>query len=518
MKSYIKKIEWDRIYLLLHVEQEGDVKYYLKSRENEQLIPILFEKGIVKVNITNLSDTYEKFMLDEGTYDIVYESDNGITPVILCEEEYSNIENLDKVFPYGENKYAYVVQLESYEQGEDMAVSIKVSYMMKNPKPNSPWREKGLKNFLVRLFVSFFRAEYAILSKIYRKKGNRILLMSETKAQIAGNLKTINERIKNHEKAKEWTVSHSFCEVLNSSTLKTGVYWLKLIPLLAKQAVILVDDYCPVFKYLDLHPSTTLIQVWHAGVGFKSVGYSRFGKKDSPDPISSCHRKYDYVVVGSKNLIPVYQEVFGLSKEHFLPFGMARVDDYILGMEQEKEHLWKGKEVILFAPTYRGGGQKEAYYPYEKLDMKELYELCGEDRVFLFKMHPFIKKLPDIPEQYKERLVDVSHEDMNEMLQICDVLITDYSSVIYEFALKNKPILFYVFDKELYKSVRGFHWDFDAYAPGEICTSFEELKEAIDERKYNLDKVKNFVEFGYDYTDAGSTNRLIDFIEEKMKK
>ena len=173
--------------------------------------------------------------------------------------------------------------------------------------------------------------------------------------------------------------------------------------------------------------------------------------------------------------------------------------------------------MILFAPTYRGPGQQEAYYPYEKLDLKQIFEFCGESSVFVFKMHPFIKEKPEIEPWMASRILDFSEEDVNKLLHVCDVLITDYSSVIYEFVLLERPILFYAFDEEKYNAIRGFHWDFEKYAPGKICKDFESLMNALKTEDYGEERRLSFQEFGYDFTDTHATDRLIDqlFLEKK---
>ena len=117
----------------------------------------------------------------------------------------------------------------------------------------------------------------------------------------------------------------------------------------------------PIFGFLNLNKRTKLIQVWHAGVGFKSVGYSRFGKVGTPFPVGSCHKKYDYALISSKKLTEVYAEVFGIEDEAFLPVGMPRLDgfldkDKISGFRKKffgVHPTLEGKKIILFAPTFR---------------------------------------------------------------------------------------------------------------------------------------------------------------------
>ena len=139
---------------------------------------------------------------------------------------------------------------------------------------------------------------------------------------------------------KTFKISYSFSKTLQQSKFKTFFTWSRLLWLIAKQDYIFVDDYVPIFKTITLSSKTKLIQAWHAGVGFKSVGYSRFGKAGSPLPKDSCHRKYDYALVGSKGLIPVYEEVFGIDRSHFLATGLPRLDNYL---DEERINAYKRK-------------------------------------------------------------------------------------------------------------------------------------------------------------------------------
>ncbi|MFR2701908.1 MAG: CDP-glycerol glycerophosphotransferase family protein [Longicatena caecimuris] len=93
----------------------------------------------------------------------------------------------------------------------------------------------------------------------------------------------------------------------------------------------------------------------------------------------------------------------------------------------------------MFAPTYRGNTQSDAYYPYDKIDMDGIAKLCEQDYAFIFKMHPFIQEKVDIPVAYATYVKDLSqYGDINDMFYITDILITDFSSNIYEFALHKK--------------------------------------------------------------------------------
>ena len=290
--------------------------------------------------------------------------------------------------------------------------------------------------------------------------------------------------------------------------------------LFAKADMILLDDYAPMLSWLKLNRGTKLIQLWHAGVGFKSVGLCRFGTNGSP-LLDNAHRQYDYAIVGSTALKKIYAEVFGIEEDALIPTGLPRIDKVIDKEENQKkidafysDHPeLRGRKLILFAPTFRGVGALTATYPYEKLDMKRIYDMCGDEYAFIFKMHPFIKEKPEIPAVYSDRIIDMSGiGDINDLLPVIDILITDYSSVIYEFSLFRKPMLFFAYDRDNYAAIRGFQSDYEDFAPGKICGTFDEVEQAIKDEDFELEKVDRFVEENYDYLDSGSSDRFIDWM------
>ena len=93
------------------------------------------------------------------------------------------------------------------------------------------------------------------------------------------------------------------------------------------------------------------------------------------------------------------------------------------------------------------------------MDFKRLYQFCEkENAVVIFKMHPYVKQpVPVDPEQSDRLLVLDSKLYLNDLFYITDLLITDYSSNIYDFSLMRKPMLFFAYDEAVYSTTRGFH-------------------------------------------------------------
>ena len=169
--------------------------------------------------------------------------------------------------------------------------------------------------------------------------------------------------------------------------------------------------------------------------------------------------------------------------------------------------------MLLFAPTYRGRGKKDAAYPFDRIDFDLLYETLGEDAVALFRMHPWVRDEVPIPPRMRSRMADAGHvPDINDLFYVTDVLITDYSSNICEFSLMDRPMLFYGFDEEEYARERGFHRPYREFAPGRVCHSFPELMEAYRTGDFEQEKAQRYVREQFDYRDSGASDRVIDRI------
>lgn len=349
-----------------------------------------------------------------------------------------------------------------------------------------------------------------------RKRDGRqtILFASEMRPAIAGNLLRLRDRMYERGLGSKFDMRFSF-RTLDQVTPEGTA---QLASEVAAADIILVDDYFPLLNKVTLRDDQKLIQVWHAGSGFKSVGYSRFGSYGSPR-LTDTHRKYTFAICGSTHLVSVYAEVFGIPENAVIPTGLPRIDSFLdpIRSEHVKADFVKsypelvGKTKILFAPTFRGEGARTAFYDYSRLDFDRIYEMCGDEYVFLMRMHHFIPGAPPIPEEYADRIFDFSHfPDGNDLLHSTDILITDYSSILYEFSLLDRPMLFYAYDKDLYSATRGFHRDYEEMAPGKVCTTMDELIESVESGNFEEWKIERFRDENFDHIDTNSSDRVID--------
>lgn len=553
----ITELEWERIFLRAKIKTNynGDVRFALVQKytqvENEKkdeefagLEIFLPEVQISdRVNIEyelnsdgtysleiNIANADAGNFLDNGQWSIAAFIDGGVTFANVDNDVAYSLQNMDKVYKYGIDKYAYNVTFEAKNIEDKRLELIINSYFL---KLNKKWKKRHyieeahgasakLKRTRYTFIIFCMNLTYKLckfLRNIFFKNSRRILFMSETKDRISGNLEYIDRRMRERGLYKEFKISHSFRKAVSNK--QSAISWIKLILEISMQDYIFVDDYTAVFGFLKLDKSTRLIQVWHAGEGFKSVGYSRFGKDKSPYPVGSSHKANTDVLVGSQKLIRVYEEVFGVEKKKILPVGMPRLDDFLDEdkIKAFKEKFYgdysylKDKTIILFAPTFRGGGQRTAYYNYSKLDFKRIYDYCGNDKCFLIKMHPFVIEDVEIPKEYESRIFNFKdYPNINDLYYITDILITDYSSNYYEYALMKKPMLFYTYDREIYELTRGVHRSVKENAPGKVCDTFDELMHALENETYDFEKSVQFVKDQFGDYDGNAVDRTIDLI------
>lgn len=533
-------IHWERIFLFLDIQvhdQEGRSKHApLEFYAVDRLLylplarfKVLGQDGDVyhlKLNVTNSGDNHclpaaQYYLAVCQGEDYLAECEAGISIV-------SNMDAYSRNFFYRNMHCVYAVNFYVEEGDIRLPFRFCVLAAAKTNKgmvfPSNSHLHSRIHPFkdLKETWLSrrnFVRRLYRLYTKIYAKnRKNTILFMSEQSGVIASNLKAVSDRMKERGLDKEYRLLYSAREASDNG--RGAKSWFDMLQKVAKSSLIFLDDHAPVFDWLPLTEDTRLIQLWHAGAGFKSSGYSRWGHEGCPAP-ESCHRQYDFGIAGSKQIAPFFSEVWGINDEQVLPLGMPRMDEYLDPAYQERKKkelyqkypLCEGKKVILFAPTYRGRSKVDAFYPYELIDFDALYELCGDEYVVFFKMHPWVSGKVPIKKKHKDRFVDVgSYPNINDLFYITELLITDYSSNIFEYSLMRKPMLFFAFDKIQYAFSRGFHRPYEESAPGKVCYTFEELLDAIRNQDFAYEKVEEYVKKHFDYIDCHASDRVIDWI------
>lgn len=369
--------------------------------------------------------------------------------------------------------------------------------------------------------TEYFRMQYEKACRsISQTEG--VLFLSERRVEQGGNLELVRRRLL--EKG-ECQIS----EFLNTKPVHK-LTWGELrysARLVAGARVVVLEDFYPQLHALTIRPETQVLQMWHACGAFKLFGLSELGLVPHLEQSTTNHRNYTMALASGQAMIPFYSEAYGVCKERIKPLGVPRTDIFFDQLYQheirekllERYPVCRGKQIVLYAPTFRGSGNKTAYFPVERFPVERIVESFSDDVVLIIKNHPFVKDSWQVDEDYRDCVLDLSEgENINDLLCITSLLVTDYSSVIFEAALLHIPMLFYAFDLQDYLEERNLYFDFSSFVPGEIVSTVEELidgvRKGLDGRGRNEKRYEEFRQFFLDALDGHSTERTVQLIRQ----
>ena len=290
---------------------------------------------------------------------------------------------------------------------------------------------------------------------------------------------------------------------------------------LATARVFIVDDYFFPMYVITPRAGTTRVQVWHGCGALKKMGYSSaataFGRDEAFAGRFRIHSNYDVILVSSMAVAPFYAEAFGQPLERFTSrLGIPRTDVLVgPGRDARADDVRDrypidGKRVILYAPTFRGDRGDRASQP-AFLDLRVMREVLGEDHVVLVRAHPFVRDAVQLTPDLEGFAIDASgHPDINELMLIADVFVTDYSSALFEFALLERPIALFAPDLARYEADRGLYIDYRHDLPGPVFETTRDLAEHVRRGEFDLEAVRRVRDWAFDVADGRSTPRFVD--------
>ena len=299
---------------------------------------------------------------------------------------------------------------------------------------------------------------------------------------------------------------------------------IKCIKETATAKYIFLNTTCDITDNVPIRSETVVVQLWHACGAFKKFGFSTangiFGESKRQLKKYPLHRNYSHVTVSSPSIVWAYEEAMNLPHESGIvkPTGISRTDvffdkDFIKSAFKKLRQAIpeaESKKVILYAPTFRGHIHN-AYAP-NKLDISVMYKLLADKYILLIKNHPFIKTKTEIPKEYQSFCFDVSDSmGIDELLCTADICISDYSSIVFEYSLFEKPMIFFPYDIEEYNDWRGFYYDYNTLTPGECFYETEPLANYIKniERNFDPEPIIKFKNKFMISCDGKATDRII---------
>ncbi|WP_078765663.1 CDP-glycerol glycerophosphotransferase family protein [Eubacterium uniforme] len=410
--------------------------------------------------------------------------------------------------------------------------------------------KKQLRNLARVMMLTYKRLLYFLCKRALTPKKNIVFFESYQGKKYACNPKAIYEYMLNDERFKDYTFVWGFRDVskyqndtIFTSKSKIGnhqVYLVKYESLLyfkylAKAGYIITNsnprDFCT-FK-----DSQVFVQTWH-GTPLKKIGLDVNRTGNAITSLAQMEKIYnnqakriDYMIAPSEFTKEKLISAFNLSEVHkedcVLTCGYPRNDilythcndDEYIKKIKEKYNVPRDKKVIMYAPTFRDNKHDvvkgfRANTGFDFNVMKNHFK----DYIVLYRSHYFITEKLNLNE-YKGFVIDVSDvDDISDLYLISDILITDYSSVFFDYANLKRPILFYMYDLEEYKDeVRDFYFDIEKL-PGPIYRTEEEVyKGLVDIENVSEEYQEKYEAFAKEFCDIDDGNASKRFVDVVFK-
>lgn len=322
-------------------------------------------------------------------------------------------------------------------------------------------------------------------------KNNRIFIMSYHGKNLSGNPKYIATYIlENYPELQ--VIIGSYTPIDKFKTVKPDFYNPKYLYYMLTSK-FWIDNCRKTFPILKRR-NQIYIQTWH-GTPLKKIEF------DVEHALSELYlsgakldsKMIDYFISPNQfvsDLIPDTFKFFG----KILECGYPR-NDILINLDEEKKNLIKqqlglklDKKIILYGPTFRDSHKNSTNFSNGlNIDFGKFCDYFGEEYILLLRLHSNVASDIKINQNYSHIIYDVSqYPDSQELLAITDLLITDYSSLFFDFATTKRPMVFYAHDLKIYQDkLRGFYFDYENFVPGPIVYNMDELFNVIkNEEKY----------------------------------
>ena len=295
---------------------------------------------------------------------------------------------------------------------------------------------------------------------------------------------------------------------------------------LATSKVVVIDNYYGFLASTSFRNDVECIQLWHAAGAIKKFGLedpsNQFRSKRANSRFKQVYRHFHKIAVGSEGLAQIYYEAFGVQDLHILRLGIPRTD--LFYDKNKMQSLKNGfisaipdikeKKVLLYAPTYREADLDQFSM---HLNIQKLYEQFSESHILLIKLHRAIQNDTNLEEDFPGFVYDYSnYPNLNDLLVVTDCLITDYSSVPFEFSILEKPMIFFPYDLEEYSKERGFWENYEEFVPGPIAYNTEDIIDIIKQDSFNKQQIEDFRHHWNTYSNGKASLAIAQYIYKRL--
>lgn len=373
---------------------------------------------------------------------------------------------------------------------------------------------------------------YHIMCHVCPVKQNRIVFDSNLGKSYAGNPKYIYEHLMKNGYDLVWDCVWFYEDNpynIPGKSKQVQYGRLRYLYYMATAKIWIFDSRQP--EFLVRRKGTYYIQTWH-GTPLKKLALDMddvfmVGESDI-DTYKKHFRKnvgtWDYLISQNPFSSETFRRAFDFKKE-MLEYGYPRNDILFLenseeGMKRYRQKLGLplDKKVILYAPTWRDDefSEDDKYSFRPRISFEQLQKELGDEYVMIVKYHYLIMDAVDWS-PYEGFVYHFDHSrDIAELFLVSDILITDYSSVMFDYSILKRPMFFYAYDLNKYENeLRGFYFSYTEEMPGPISTTTEELVRDIqcyDSKAYE-EQYKKFNEKYNCLDDGKSSERVLNLMK-----
>ena len=394
---------------------------------------------------------------------------------------------------------------------------------------------KNVKNKLKNTVLRAYKVGFHLMGRILPVNNKLIIFESFLGKQFSDNPRALYEHIQKAYPAYQlyWSVDSRYISLFE----RKGIPYVKRFSLqwilkMTRAKYWITNSRLPLWIPKPTH--TTYLQTWHGTPlkklaadmdqvlmpGTDTENYKRNFKKEAS--------KWDYLISPNAYSTEIFRRAFSFDKQ-MLETGYPR-NDYLINSNNQammdhlkvNNQLPTDKKIILYAPTWRDNQfYDKGKYKFDlELDLQRMREQLGDEYIVLLRLHYLVSENIELA-GLEGFAYDLSnYEDIRDLYLISDVLITDYSSVFFDYANLRRPMFFFVYDIEDYRdNLRGFYLDFEEEAPGPLFTTTEQIiseLKAMSEAPYKLHpNFSAFYEKFCSLEDGEASKRVVETLLQK---
>lgn len=370
-------------------------------------------------------------------------------------------------------------------------------------------------NVIIQKVYKFTFSIFFRILGLFIKVDSNLVFFTGHGGKVNDSPKKIYEYMLNHPKYEGFTLIWGVKDTNRYSNIIENVVEIDtlryfLLSLRAKYWIASVN----IERGLNYKKRKTIyLNTWH-GVPIKTIGNSAAKRKDYN------FSSINYFVVSGDYEKSIYTRDFNVNKSSIIETGMPRNDELYFQLNEDRKEkilslleIDRNKKIILYAPTWRDSQNNgESYHISPPINLNKWEKELSKDFVLLLRTHPYTTKLLNI--KFNDFVRDLSsYEDVNDLIQISDLLITDYSAISFDYSITEKPMYSFAYDLQDYIKNRGIYINLENEFPGGVINNENDLLEKIkmEDKSVLVNEVINFKRKYIQYG-GNSTAKCLDIL------